>query len=57
VSEGLAPLAVALILISALTGCGSQPITRTIRVSVKADPFAVRRGMTKKQLRTLAGDP
>jgi hypothetical protein len=57
VSEGLAPLAVALILISALTGCGSQQITRTIRVSVKADPFAVRRGMTKKQLRTLAGDP
>jgi outer membrane protein assembly factor BamE (lipoprotein component of BamABCDE complex) len=40
-----------------LTGCASKTAVRTVTIAVKADPFAVKRGMTKQQVRTLAGDP
>jgi outer membrane protein assembly factor BamE (lipoprotein component of BamABCDE complex) len=44
-----------IVLAAALTGCGSHTVTRT--VTVQDDPFAVKKGITKQQVQTVAGSP
>jgi outer membrane protein assembly factor BamE (lipoprotein component of BamABCDE complex) len=58
VRKRLSALGLALgVLTMALTGCDGPTVTPTVTVALKPDPFAVKRGMTKQQVRTLAGDP